>query len=352
MKKIKVFLGAYINQTNAQNLNCLSLAKYLDKSKFELYALAINHGNLGRFSIAGVTTFNCKYPVKFTQWLGFFWGIQKSDVAYLPRGNNYRIQRSLVKLFNRKCFKTVENVIDQEALTTALSVLGTVPRAKENYSFTTKTFSITSFMRRYNHEQHGINSEDLILPPVIDTALFRKVSFVRKSIRRIVFLGNDMKRKRVNDFVALSELHPSIEFLIIGKDSGFLENILNSNSYNNLTYLGMLTHSGLLEKLKECDLHILTSKSEGFPKGIIECAAAGVPSLVFNDYGAEEWIQSWENGVVCETLEDMDLAIKKLKESPNLMSHCSKGAIELSEQYAVKKVVGLYEKVIQDLYAS
>ena len=75
--RIKVFLGAYLNQTNAQNLNCLSLAKYLDKSKFEIYALEINHGNLGRLSIDGVNTFNCIYPVKLTQWLGFFWDRKK-----------------------------------------------------------------------------------------------------------------------------------------------------------------------------------------------------------------------------------------------------------------------------------
>ena len=39
MKKIKVFLGAYINYTNAQNLNCRSIAEHLDKERFEVYTL-------------------------------------------------------------------------------------------------------------------------------------------------------------------------------------------------------------------------------------------------------------------------------------------------------------------------
>ena len=34
MKKVKIFLGGYINYTNAQNLNCRALAIYLDKDKF------------------------------------------------------------------------------------------------------------------------------------------------------------------------------------------------------------------------------------------------------------------------------------------------------------------------------
>ena len=34
MSRIKVFLGGYINYTNAQNLNCRAVAEYLDKDKF------------------------------------------------------------------------------------------------------------------------------------------------------------------------------------------------------------------------------------------------------------------------------------------------------------------------------
>ena len=44
MRKKKIFLGAYLNYTNAQNLNCLALAKYLDKEKFEVYALTTHFG--------------------------------------------------------------------------------------------------------------------------------------------------------------------------------------------------------------------------------------------------------------------------------------------------------------------
>ena len=45
-RKKKVFLGAFLNYINAQNLNCLALAKYLDKEKFEVYALIFPSGNL------------------------------------------------------------------------------------------------------------------------------------------------------------------------------------------------------------------------------------------------------------------------------------------------------------------
>jgi len=51
MKKIKIFLGAYINSTNAQNLNCLALAKYLDKDKFDVYTLELK--SVHKFFVSG-----------------------------------------------------------------------------------------------------------------------------------------------------------------------------------------------------------------------------------------------------------------------------------------------------------
>ena len=36
MKKIKIFLGAFVNYQAAQNINCRSLSEYLDKNKFEV----------------------------------------------------------------------------------------------------------------------------------------------------------------------------------------------------------------------------------------------------------------------------------------------------------------------------
>ena len=58
-KKIKVFLGTYVNSTNAQNLNCLALAKHLDKTKFEIKTMTLFSGNLPIEKIAGVEYIHC-----------------------------------------------------------------------------------------------------------------------------------------------------------------------------------------------------------------------------------------------------------------------------------------------------
>ena len=64
MSKIKIFLGGYINYTNAQNLNCRDVARFLDKDKFDVFILSLYSGNLSKIDINGVRVFNCFYPYR------------------------------------------------------------------------------------------------------------------------------------------------------------------------------------------------------------------------------------------------------------------------------------------------
>ena len=80
MKKTKLFLGAYINFTNAQNLNCLALAKHLDKEKFDVYTLELYSGNLENKSIDGVKVFRCFYPHRISMYIGAFCKTPKTSV--------------------------------------------------------------------------------------------------------------------------------------------------------------------------------------------------------------------------------------------------------------------------------
>ena len=41
----KIFLGAYINVINAQNINCKSIAFHLDKNKYSVKTLVLGDKN-------------------------------------------------------------------------------------------------------------------------------------------------------------------------------------------------------------------------------------------------------------------------------------------------------------------
>lgn len=350
-KKIKVFLGAYINQTNAQNLNCLVLAKNLDKDKYKVYTLNILHGNMGIFQVDGVTIFQCRYPVKLTSYIGFLWGILNCDVAYLPRGNNYRYQRMLLKVFGKRSFKTVENILDDEALRSAVSVLGPIKNILENYSFCTRNFSITRFMKDYNLKRWNLKTEEDILPLITDTALFKSVRKERQVLKEVLFIGNDMTRKGVSDYIQLASGFPAYTFHVVGRNSTGIDLSALMQEFNvqNVKVHGMLSHASLLDLLKEVQLHILPSRSEGFPRGIIETAAAGIPTITYTGYGAEEWITNGINGYVTTTVESLKEVFGDIA-GKNTIQTLSAGAIALAERFDAKIIVKKYEAVIDQVY--
>ena len=94
------------------------------------------------------------------------------------------------------------------------------------------------------------------------------------------------------------------------------------------------------------NLHILPSRSEGFPKVTLETAAAGVPSLVYGDYGANEWITHHQDGFVVDTLEQMIETVRLLKENPDLLQLNSKNAIALAHRFAWQLLVKDWENEI------
>ncbi len=106
-KKTKIFLGAYINYTNAQNINCLALARYLNKNKFKVYSLSLYNENKCNVE---AKVFKCFYPVRISKIIGFLWGILYCDVIYFPKHHSTpRWILILSNILGKKLFTTIEN---------------------------------------------------------------------------------------------------------------------------------------------------------------------------------------------------------------------------------------------------
>ena len=96
---------------------------------------------------------------------------------------------------------------------------------------------------------------------------------------------------------------------------------------------GTLTHAQLSEKLKTIQLHVFPSRAEGFPKVTLETAAAGVPSIVYGDYGAEEWITTGKNGFVVKTIDEMASVIQDLLDHPEKLQPLADNARALAARF-------------------
>ena len=91
------------------------------------------------------------------------------------------------------------------------------------------------------------------------------------------------------------------------------------------------------------------SRCEGFPKVTLECASAGVPCIVYGDYGASEWINTGKDGFVINTLEEAKTIIEDLVANPDKVKELSKNAVELGRRFDWKNVIKDWEYEIDKL---
>jgi len=125
---------------------------------------------------------------------------------------------------------------------------------------------------------------------------------------------------------------------------------LQSNLPENVTFFGKLNHKEMDAIFSSSDLLFLPSKSEGFPKVILEAASAGVPSVVYDGYGASDWMDNKKNGFVVSTFKQVPELVNEILENPTLLQEVSKNTQELAHKFDWKNIINDWENVIVDLY--
>ena len=349
-KKIKVFLGAYTNYTNAQNLNCRALAHHLDKDKFIVYTLDLYSGDLSTISGSGIHLFRCFRPHSISKYFGYMWGIWCCHVAYLPKGELWQFNRLLLKIFRKRSFCTHEAILDDKAVQQAIQSFGNFAHTVDALTFTARWYPITNFLSNYNKDKHGIVYENKTLYLGVDSDRFKTVERPKQMLQQVICIASLIERKNLYDYLKLAQKFPEIKFLMAGNgpEKKQLEKYIHESNILNVQFLGTISHNRLSEILPHTQLHILPSRSEGFPKVTLETAAAGVPSLVYNDYGAGEWITHDKNGWVVHSFDDMVAIIKSLQIDHEKLEYVSNEAIKLAETFDWKVKVKEWEGVIKN----
>lgn len=357
-KKIKILLAGYVNNINAQDLNCRALAMFLDKDKFKVSAFLVPQ-QFRDFDIGdemnGVKLIQLYRPARLLWYWIYFKGILNCDIAYFPKGQKRHWCKFLCKIFRKKSFTTVEGVLENEFYNGFLSRYGSDKKIRNAYNAWDRTFSITKFMATRNNMNLGLRS-DGVLYLGVDTKFFRTPDKMQKKPGdplNIIFIGTDIKRKRLCEFLELARMFPNARFHIVGgRDNEDIFEMLEYEPIPNIQLHGKLDHKRLVEVLKSMDLHIFPSRSEGFPKVTLETAAAGVPSIVYDDYGAEEWITSGKDGYVVNTFDEIVEIINDLQSNHEKLSLLSANAVKMAERFDWKSIVKDWENMLKKLYES
>jgi glycosyltransferase involved in cell wall biosynthesis len=221
---------------------------------------------------------------------------------------------------------------------------GTLENMKSHFSMIPNVFGITPHLILSSNCGVLINKNPLFLG--VDMNNFKNKG-VKNKVENLVFIGSLIKRKNLNDILNLAKYFKNLTFNIIG--DGPLKDELENKSTTNVNFFGELNSYEISNHLQNMDLHILLSRSEGFPKVILETASSAIPSILYDDYGADSWINHLENGFVVSSFEEVKSTIDNLIENPKLLIRNSENVLELAEKFDWKIIIKSWEKVIDNL---
>ncbi len=342
MSKIRVFLAGYINYTNAQNLNCRSIAEHLNRENFEVYTLRVHFGDNKKYH---TNSFMCYKPFSITKYFGFLWGIIKCDVAYFSKHIDTPIWVLIfAKLLGKPLFSTIEGNVSDLSKPNLIKLFRSKRRMQYYFSYFNAVFGITRYL--IANTSNVVKMQEYPLYLGVESANYS--NYKKESLSSIIFVGSLIKRKRVDEFITLSTLYPDIEFKIVGEGPEIIN--LQDNAPSNVKFFGGVSQNVLDDLFSSSELLYLPSRSEGFPKVILEAAAAGIPSLVYDTYGASDWIEHRKDGFIASSFSDVEAIVDEILNNPELLQKASKNTQDLANRFDWKNIIDSWEHVIQNLY--
>ena len=360
MKKKKIFLAAYVNYLNAQNINCRSIANHLDKTKYEIKTVILSESkSIDLENVSIIKARNNKLSIFYAFLRGIIW----ADVAYLPKHqSNPRILLRISKIFGTKLFTTIEGNMCDTKKRSMIDSFNGLQNMQNYFSLIPNIYGITKHI--VDNASCGVMLKNKPLYLGVEKDCFFPVK--KHSLKNIVFIGSLIRRKNIEEFFRLAHIFPNLQFHVIGNKKYLKitkkrkknlqdqwENKIDKNKFleisDNIVLHGKVKREELSDILKEIDLLFLPSRSEGFPKVILEAAASAIPSIVYHDYGALEWIEVNKNGFVINSFDDVIDLINQMIHKPDLLKKTSEGALDLAEKFDWKRIIKAWEYEIDNL---
>ncbi len=166
---------------------------------------------------------------------------------------------------------------------------------------------------------NGFSGNIEVIPNGIDVAEFASasedLSFLQQypsllNKKYILFLGRINAKKGldllIEAFEILSKEHSNIFLVLAGPDSeGYqakvMRDVIQRNLSEKVIFAGTLSGNTKYSAIKNSELFVLPSYSEGFPMAVLEAMACEIPVVISNKTGINREVEEHNAGVIVKT---------------------------------------------------
>ena len=151
----------------------------------------------------------------------------------------------------------------------------------------------------------------------VDLDLIRPLEKIFVKPIRVIFIGRLVLDKGVKVFLDAAKkftgCDESIQFVLVGDVDRLSPSALPDQFFDdylqqtNITFLGSLSHKNVIHQIGMSDIICLPSFHEGFPRVLMEAAAAGRGIIASDIDGCKECVINGYNGILVKPGSSMDL---------------------------------------------
>lgn len=173
---------------------------------------------------------------------------------------------------------------------------------------------------------------------------------------RVVYVGRLIYAKGVQDLVQAFKMaklkNPNMELWIVGDGNYRAELERLANGDKDIRLIGEVPQKQVTEILRQCDIFVNPSYSEGLPTSVMEAAAVGLPIIATDVGGTKEIIKAGESGLLVpikavKAIADHILALADNEHMRKQLGAAAKKAV--ASKFSWDKIVREWDEMLKEV---